>query len=404
MTARGSGPQVGLVADGLPAGVAEPAGPELSGWTRVAAWLGTVALIYTLVCAVSIMSRGFRSLSGDAAQALFAFADQPLVALAVGVLVTVLIQSSTTKTAITVAAVGTGALTLRHSIPLILGANIGTTVTSTIVALGFAKEPEKFRRAFAGAGISDWFNVLAVAIFLPLEIWLHPLERASRGLANLLYGSGSSDLSSFDPVRTITTPVVTGVSSATGRLNETLGPLVMIIFGVLLIFVVVRYLGDLLKLLMIGRASEWLQAAVGRNDAIAMAAGTGVTIVTQSSTVTNTVLIPFVGVGALTPRQLYPLTLGAGLGTTLTSVLAAFAVTGGSASAKIGLQASFIHVLFNVFAILVIFVIPVLRPIPLRCAEAVANVATRRKWFALFYICGLFLLLPASIIALYAVL
>jgi solute carrier family 34 (sodium-dependent phosphate cotransporter) len=401
MTVNVSGPQVGSGAEGLPASEADAAGPPLSGWTRVAAWFGAVGLIYLLICAVNIMSRGFRSLSGDAARSLFAFADRPLVALAVGVLVTVLIQSSTTKTAITVAAVGTGALTLHHAIPLILGANIGTTVTSTIVALGFAKEPEKFRRAFTGAGISDWFNVLAVAIFLPLEIWLHVLERASRALANLLYGAGSSDLSSFDPVRTLTTPVVSGVSSATGRLSDTLGPLVMIMLGVLLILVVVRYLGNLLKLLMIGRAQEWLQAAVGRNDAVAMAAGTGVTIVTQSSTVTNTVLVPFVGVGALTPRQLYPVTLGAGLGTTLTSVLAAFAVTGGSA--KIGLQAAFVHVLFNVFAILVIFVIPVLRPIPLRCAEAVANVATRHKWFAGVYIVGLFLLLPALIIALYAI-
>jgi sodium-dependent phosphate cotransporter len=213
-----------------------------------------------LVCAVNIMSRGFRSLNEDAARALCAFADRRLVALAVGVLVTVLIQSSTTETAITVAAVGTGALTLRHSIPLILGANIGTTVTSTIVALGFAKEPEKFRRAFTGAGISDWFNVLAVAIFLPLELWLHPLERASKALANLLYGAGSSDLSSFDPVRTLTRPVVTGASSATGHLSDALGPLVMIMLGVLLIFVVVRYLGNLLKVLMIGRARDWLQA------------------------------------------------------------------------------------------------------------------------------------------------
>jgi solute carrier family 34 (sodium-dependent phosphate cotransporter) len=402
MTTQVSGPQIGLAAGDVPASEAEGAGPELSGWTRVAAWLGAAGLIYLLVCAVSIMGRGFRSLSEDAARSLFAFADRPLVALAVGVLVTVLIQSSTTKTAITVAAVGTGALTLRHSIPLILGANIGTTVTCTIVALGFAKEPEKFRRAFTGAGISDWFNVLAVAIFLPLEIWFHLLERASRALANLLYGAGSSDLSSFDPVRTLTRPVVTAVSSVTGRLSDTLGPLVMIMFGVLLILVVVRYLGNVLKLLMIGRAREWLQAAVGRNDAVAMAAGTGATIITQSSTVTNTVLVPFVGVGALTPRQLYPLTLGAGLGTTLTSVLAAFAVTGGSA--KIGLQAAFVHVLFNVFAILVIFGIPVLRPIPLRCAEAVANVATRHKWFAGVYIVALFLLLPALIIALYAIL
>jgi len=375
--------------------------PELKGWARAGAWLGTAGLIYLLICAVSIMSRGFRALNQDAAHTLFAFADHPLVALGVGVLVTVLIQSSSTTTAITVTAVGSGALTLPHAIPLLFGANIGTTVTSTIVALGFAKDPERFRRAFTAAGIGDWFNLLAVAIFLPIELLFHPLEKASRWLTNLLYGSGGSNISGFDPIRTLTRPVVNGVSSATGHLNDTLGPLVMIMIGVLLIFLVVKYLGNLLQLLMIGRARELLQKAVGRNDAVAMVAGGGVTILTQSSTVTNTVLVPFVGAGALTPRQFYPITVGAGIGTTLTSVLAALAIEG--ATAKIGLQAALVHVLFNVAAMLVIFVIPLLRPLPLHAAEAIANIATRHKWFALVYIASLFVLLPVLIILIFGV-
>jgi sodium-dependent phosphate cotransporter len=154
-------------------------------------------------------------------------------------------------------------------------------------------------------------------------------------------------------------------------------------------------------MLMIGRARELLQKAVGRNDAVAMVAGGGVTIVTQSSTVTNTVLVPFVGAGALTPRQFYPITVGAGIGTTLTSVLAALAVYG--AFAKIGLQAALVHVLFNVAAMLVIFVIPLLRPLPLVAAGAVAAIATRHKWFAFVYIASLFVLLPVLIILIFGV-
>ena len=127
--------------------------------------------------------------------------------------------------------VGSGALTLANSIPLLFGANIGTTVTCTIVALGFAKEPKRFRRAFTAAGISDWFNMLAVAIFLPLELLFHPLEKLSQWLTNLLYGSGGSNLGNFDPVRTATRPVVDFVKSATGHLNDTLGPLVSSIPG-----------------------------------------------------------------------------------------------------------------------------------------------------------------------------
>ena len=375
---------------------------ELKGWTRVAAWLGTAGLIYLLICAVSIMSRGFRLLNQDAAHTLFGFADNALVALGVGILVTVLIQSSSTTTAITVTAVGSGALTLPHAIPLLFGANIGTTVTSTIVALAFAKDPERFKRAFTAAGIGDWFNLLAVAIFLPIELLFHPLEKASEWLTSLLYGHGGSAITGFDPIRTLTRPVVNGVASATGHLNDVLGPLVMIVIGVLLIFLVVKYLGSLLQMLMIGRARELLQKAVGRNDAVAMVAGGGVTIVTQSSTVTNTVLVPFVGAGALTPRQFYPITVGAGIGTTLTSVLAALAVEG--AYAKIGLQAALVHVLFNVAAMLVIFVLPLLRPLPLMAAEAVANIATPHKWFAFVYIAGLFVLLPLLLILIFGVL
>ena len=375
--------------------------PQITGWTRAAAWLGTAGLIYLLICAVSIMSRGFRALNQDAAESLFSFANQPLVALGVGILVTVLIQSSSTTTAITVTAVGSGALTLANSIPLLFGANIGTTVTCTIVALGFAKDPKRFRRAFTAAGISDWFNMLAVAIFLPLELLFHPLEKLSQWLTNLLYGSGGSNLGNFDPVRTATRPVVDFVKSATGHLNDTLGPLVMIIIGVLLIFLVVKYLGGLLKALMIGRAREWLQKAVGRNDAVAMGAGCGATIITQSSTVTNTVLVPFVGVGALSPRQIYPVILGSGIGTTFTSVLAALAIDGDFA--KIGLQAALVHVLFNVLAVLVIFVIPLLRPLPLRAAGAVAEIATRHKWFALVYIISFFILVPLLLILVFGV-
>jgi sodium-dependent phosphate cotransporter len=67
----------------------------------------------------------------------------------------------------------------------------------------------------------------------------------------------------------------------------------------------------------------------------------GVTVLTQSSTVTNSVLVPFAGAGILTPAQVYPVTVGANLGTTFTTVFAAFAVVG--QDAKIGLQAAFVH-------------------------------------------------------------
>src|SRR5262249_6659664 len=166
--------------------------------------------------------------------------------------------------------------------------------------------------------------------------------------------------------------------------------------------IISRGFGKLLKLLMAGKARDILTKAVGRNAHLAMASGMGVTVLTQSSTVTNSVLVPFAGAGILTPAQVYPVTVGANLGTTFTTVFAAFAVVG--QDAKIGLQAAFVHLLYNVFAIIVIYVIPVLRPVPLFCAETLARVAAERKWVVAVYLITVFIALPALVIILVGVL
>jgi sodium-dependent phosphate cotransporter len=133
------------------------------------------------------------------------------------------------------------------------------------------------------------------------------------------------------------------VITATSHLSSTLGPLFTIVIGAILILVAVHYLGKLLKLLMVGKARDILTKAVGRNASLAMASGMGVTVLTQSSTITNSIVVPFAGAGILTPAQVYPVTVGSNLGTTFVTVFAAFAVVG--QDAKTGLQAAFVHLL-----------------------------------------------------------
>ena len=333
---------------------------------------------------------------------MFAFAGNPYVGLCVGVLSTVLIQSSTTTTAIAVSAVGSGALPIRGAIPIILGANIGTTVTCTIVALTFVGKRDEFRRAMAASTVHDFYNLLALLIFFPIELLWHPLERASKALTDALYGATwLPDPNRFNVVGAASKPVVSGIKTVTTHLTGTLGPFFTIVIGALLILVAVRYLGKLLKLLMVGRARTALTKAIGRKPYVAMAAGTGVTFLTQSSTITQSVLVPFAGAGILTPRQIYPVTVGANVGTTFTALFAAFAIEG--SDAKIGLQAAFVHLLYNVFSIIVIFVIPILRPVPIWCAEHFAKIAVSHKWIIAAYLITVFILLPASVIVLVAV-
>jgi sodium-dependent phosphate cotransporter len=370
---------------------------ELPGWSKVLGWCGTAGLIYLLICAVSIISRGFAGLSADAAESLFAFAENPWVGLCVGILGTVLIQSSTTTTAIAVTAVGAGALSIDGAIPIILGANVGTTVTTTLVALGYVGDRTEFRRALTASTIHDFYNWLALLIFFPIELIWHPLERISGNLTDALYDTGwLPNPAHFNVVRSATRPVVDAVIRATDHLNDTLGPLFTVVIGAVLILVAVKYLGKLLKLLMVGRARDILTAAVGRNPYLAMVSGMGVTVLTQSSTITTSVLVPFAGSGILTPAQIYPVTVGANLGTTFTVVFAAFAVVG--QDAEIGLQAAFVHLLYNLFSIIAIYVIPILRPFPLHCAEALGRIAADRKWILAVYLIGVFIAVPALVI------
>src|SRR6516162_3994554 len=298
LAASGSAAVAAPTADALDA-----EGIQLPTWTKVLGWCGVAGLIYLLICAVSIISRGFAGLGSDAAHSMFSFAANPWVGLSVGVLGTVLIQSSTTTTAIAVTAVGSGALPIRGAIPIILGANVGTTVTTTLVALTFIGSRTEFRRALGASTIHDFYNWLALLIFFPLELIWHPLERLSGALTNALYGAGwLPDPARFNFVRAATRPVVDGVTKATSHLSSTLGPLFTIVIGAALILAAVHYLGKLLKLLMVGRARDILTKAVGRNAYLAMASGMGVTVLTQSSTITTSVLVPFAGAGILTRR------------------------------------------------------------------------------------------------------
>ncbi|XP_007953472.1 sodium-dependent phosphate transport protein 2B [Orycteropus afer afer] len=102
--------------------------------------------------------------------------SNPVAGLVIGVLVTVMVQSSSTSSSIIVSMVASSLLTVRAAIPIIMGANIGTSITNTIVALMQAGDRNEFRRAFAGATVHDFFNWLSVFVLLPLEAATHYLE------------------------------------------------------------------------------------------------------------------------------------------------------------------------------------------------------------------------------------
>jgi sodium-dependent phosphate cotransporter len=126
------------------------AGPaqEIGGARQGLLWLAVLGLVYLLLIAVGILSQGFRAISGgaDGAAAIFEFATNPIVGVILGVLATALVQSSSAVTSVIVGLVG-GGLPVAIAIPMILGSNMGTTVTNTLAALGNLKEDKAFNRS-----------------------------------------------------------------------------------------------------------------------------------------------------------------------------------------------------------------------------------------------------------------
>ena len=374
-----------------PTHVSDSHAAELAHGPSWLKWLKIAGLVYLLLVSVSLIGGGFKLAAGEHAKELFAFASNPVAGLVVGTVATALIQSSSTVTSIIVGLVA-GGLPVGIAIPMIMGANISTTITNTIVSLGHVRRGDEFRRAFSAATIHDFFNIMCVLIFLPLEIMFGFLEKAGGWLSTHLIGAESMSMKGMNFIKPVVKPPVKLIESTMNGLPDMLTGGVMILLGVLTIFVVITFIGKLLKSLMVGKAKDILHSAVGRGPISGITSGTVVTVLVQSSSTTTSLVVPLAGSGVFSLRQVYPFTLGANIGTCITALLAATAIVG--PSAVFALQIALVHLLYNVLGVLVIYSIPFLRELPIKGAEKIADVAVRNKLVALGYIAGMFFVIP----------
>ncbi|WP_281647222.1 Na/Pi symporter [Parendozoicomonas sp. Alg238-R29] len=364
-------------------------------------WVTVIGMIYLLLLAVGMIGTGFKWAAGGAegARELFAFATNPFMGLIIGTMATALVQSSSTVTSIIVGLVG-GGLPVSIAIPMILGVNIGTTMTATLVSLGSLGGARKtFRRSFAAATVHGFFNLMAVFIFMPLEMSTGFLEKLSSSMAHFFYGDGSAssmDMGGFDFVKPITKPVVHQIGDMLSFLPENYGGVALALLGLVFVFLSIGILGQTLKVLMVGRAKDLLHKAIGNGPVKSIASGALITVAVQSSSTTTSLIVPLAGSGVFRLKDVYPFTLGANIGTCITALLAATTVSG--AMAMQGLQIAFVHLLFNVSAVLLIYCTPQLRAIPFRTARVFAQKASRNKGIVFAYIIGVFFVLPGLLI------
>jgi sodium-dependent phosphate cotransporter len=404
--------------------------------------------LYFFLFALELLGTSAKVVGGCTAVSLFENDLNPIAALMIGLLSTALIQSSSASTSIIVTLVGSDLITVQEAIYMIMGANVGTTITNTIVAMGQMGDGDQLERAFAGATVDDLFNFLTLAILLPVEVitgYLYYLTRAM--VASVTASEGESwdglikklvsplgdmiiianekliegvalgeSCSDFYPVvcenpsnpteETCPTVGLISCSEATGKCpaffqpgasqhdDEVSGGVCFFIAIVILVICLIGLVSILQKLLR-GMFTRILYKATNVNGYLAIAIGCGLTVLVQSSSITTSTLTPLVGMGVLHLERMYPLTLGANVGTTATALLASL-VSG----SVLSLQAALAHLMFNVTGIVIWYPLPCMRRVPLNAARKLGKATRIWRGFIVVYIVCIFILFPLILLGL----
>jgi len=305
---------------------------------------------------------------------------------------------------------------------------------------------DELERAFAGATVHDMFNFMTVAILFPIEIITHYLAALTWAIVRNVQTQKGEKWSG--PVKKLVGPVLDKVIIANKKLIEKIAendtvygcgegqgfyPIecsdpanptyesceqvglidcnkdngecpaffqatatvaddkvsggVSFILGLVILFICLFALVAVLQKMLMGMSSRIIYKATDLNGYVSILIGAGITIVVQSSSITTSALTPLVGIGVIRLEQMYPLTLGANVGTTMTALMAAMVTEGTNA-----LQVALAHLFFNLTGILIFFPIPFMRRIPIHAARQLGKATRLWRGFPLLYIAVMFFL------------
>ena len=340
-----------------------------------------LGLLYLFLVSIKLMGTSFKQFKGTA-EALVNSANNPFIGLLIGILATSIIQSSSTTTSMVVSLVGTGLLPFTVAVPMIMGANIGSSVTNTIVSLGNISREDEFKRAFSASTVHDFFNIIAVIIFFPLEMATGFLTSTATMMAEVFQSVGGGKSTNYFKI--IIKPTVGLIKSLVG--GNAVG---MLIISFALLFTTLKYLSSNLKELFIGKFQNLFDRVVFRNAATSFVLGIFLTILVQSSSVTTSLVVPLAGAGLLNIQQIVPYTLGANIGTTVTAMLASLA-TGSMAAITV----AFVHLLFNILGSTLIY--PFKR-FPIYLSQKLSDFAVQNRLIPIAYILIMFFVVPVSL-------
>jgi sodium-dependent phosphate cotransporter len=332
------------------------------------------------------MGASFKIFGKDFAETLIATTSNPFVGLFIGVLATSLIQSSSSTTSIVVGMVGGGVLNVANAIPIVMGANIGTSVTNTIVSMANINRSNEFRRSFAASTVHDFFNILSVLVLFPIQYFTNFLGFIAHEFEIIFQDVGGLEL--FNPIKSATKPLINII---TGWLGEF--PWLILLLSIIILFFALKKMVDTLRVLVIKRAEVWFDKILFKTAFRAFSVGLVMTLMAQSSSITTSLVVPMAGAGMLTLAQIFPYTLGANIGTTITAILASLAT--GNINAVV---VAFSHLMFNISGIIIWW--PFSR-VPIFLANALAEYSIRNKLYPFIYVLTMFFIIPVLVILIF---
>ena len=346
-------------------------------------WVFLSLLLF--IFAIDLLTVAIGKINSGLALEILQATKNPFISLFIGLLLTALIQSSSTVTASLVAIVASGNLTLQQAVPIVLGANIGTTLTSTLVSLSYLMDKKEFRRALS-AGIShDFFNMLTVILLLPLEIYFGFLSKMAAHIADWV----AADNSFEGPIvynRIFTRSLSEWIDT---QIDSTL---VTVILSIALVFFAIKVLSTAMYKTFVKDSFEEVNKVIFQKTGLAFFYGTFFTAAVQSSTVTTSLIVPLVASKKVTLAKAFPFIIGANIGTTITAVIASIY------KPEAAIALALVHVLFNSFGALIFLPFASIRKIPVWLSNYMAKISMKHRVVVFAYILLTFFIIPFLLI------
>lgn len=334
-----------------------------------------------------MMGVAFRSLGRTAAESILVATSNPFIGFLIGLLITALIQSSSTSTSMIVAIVASGSLTIEDAVPMVMGANIGTTLTSTIVSLGFINDKTEFRRAISAGVVHDFFNILTVIILFPLEIYYGLVSSGAQKIASLFFNpditSGTTDYGFrlFDAMP-LADYIVTFIDNG----------FISILLSFILLFASIKFFSNFISKQIIGQSQDRLLKYLFSHPFNSFLAGITLTAAVQSSSITTSLVVPFVATNKIKLQNATPFILGANIGTTITAFIAVLFESNAAISIAIT------HLLINIIGVLIFLPFPLLRQVPIFLAGYFGKLTMQHRLAGFMYIIAVFFAIPFVLI------